>query len=84
MLTPQKMKNKKIKKVFTVREVIKALQLYGWVMNPNMNGDHRQFHHEGIPYVITVAGHLNDEIPKRTLGNIQRLTGLRFREIIVW
>ena len=78
------MKNKRIRRVFTVREVIRALELNGWVMNPQMKGDHRQFHRDGIPFVITVAGHLNDEIPKGTLSNIQRLSGLRFREIVVW
>lgn len=77
------MKKRKVKRVFTVREVIKALELNGWVMT-HMNGDHRQYHHDGNPFVITIAGHLCDEIPKGTLGNIQRLSGLRFREIVVW
>jgi predicted RNA binding protein YcfA (HicA-like mRNA interferase family) len=79
-----KQKGRRIRRVFRVRDVIKALLLNGWVMNPQMQGDHRQFHCDGNPYVITIAGHLNDEIPRGTLGCIQRVSGLRFCEIIVW
>lgn len=79
-----KNKGKKIRRVFRVREIIEALQQHGWEMTTQMNGDHRQFHCKGIPYVITIAGHLKDEIPRGTLSNIQRLSGLRFREIIIW
>lgn len=80
----KKNKKKKIRRVFRVRDVIKALMLNGWEMTPQMNGDHRQFHHVGNPHVVTIAGHLNDEIPRGTLGQIQRDCNLRFREIIVW
>ena len=65
---------------FTVREVIGALEHNGWVLR-RQQGSHRQYRCEGNPYVITVAGHLREEVPFGTLRNIERLSGLRFREI---
>ena len=65
---------------YTVHEVIWALEHNGWVFK-RQQGDHRQFRCEGNRYVITVAGHLNDIVPIGTLKNIERLSGLCFREI---
>lgn len=66
---------------YTVREVIWALEHNGWVLR-RVRGDHRQFRCDSNPYVITIAGHLRDEIPIGTLRNIERLSGLRLREIL--
>lgn len=65
---------------YTVHEVIWALVQHGWVLR-RQRGSHRQYRCEGNPYVVTVAGHLYDEVPVGTLRNIERLSGLRFREI---
>lgn len=67
--------------VYTVREVIWALEHNGWVFK-RRRGDHRQYKCKGNPYVITVAGHLKDDIPIGTLMHIERLSGLRFCEIL--
>ena len=67
--------------VYTVREVIWALEQNGWVFK-HCHGDHRQFKCKGNRYVITVAGHLKDEVPIGTLKHIERLSGLRFAEIL--
>ena len=45
-------------------------------------GDHRQFRCIGNRYVVTVAGHFKDVVPIGTLKNIERLSGLRFHEIL--
>ena len=66
---------------FPVREVIWALEHNGWEFK-RQRGDHRQFKCKGNRYVITVAGNLKDEIPIGTLRNIERLSGLRFHEIL--
>ncbi len=60
----------------SVRQVIRALEQNGWVM-VRCRGDHRQFRRKGNRYVITVAGHLHDDVPAGTLKNIERLSGLR-------
>lgn len=67
--------------IYTVRKVIWALEQNGW-KQVRMRGDHRQFHCKGNRYVITVAGKLKDNIPIGTLKNVERLSGLRFCEII--
>lgn len=66
---------------FTVREIIWAIEHNGWVLRRQW-GDHRQYRCEGNRYVITVAGHLKDDIPIGTLRNIERLSGLCFAEIL--
>lgn len=66
---------------YTVREVIWALEHNGWFFK-RCKGDHRQYKCKGNPYVITVAGHLKDVIPIGTLKNIERQSGLCFREIL--
>ena len=66
--------------VFTVQEVIWALEQNGWT-NVRCRGDHRQFRCNNNPYVITVTGKLHDDVKKGILKNIERLSGLRFREI---
>lgn len=68
-------------RVYTVREVIWALEHNGWVLK-RCRGDHRQFKCEGNRYVITVAGKLNREIPFGTLKCIERMSGLCFAEIL--
>ena len=65
---------------YTVREVIWALEQNGWE-RVRWRGDHRQYRCKGNRYVITVAGHLKDDIPIGTLRNIERLSGLCFAEI---
>ena len=60
----------------SVRQVIRALEQKGWDM-VRCRGDHRQFGCKGNRYVITVAGHMHDDVPAGTLRNIERLFGLR-------
>lgn len=67
--------------VYTVREVIWALEHNGWEFK-RWKGSHRQYKCKGNRYVITIAGHMNDEIPRGTLSNIERLSGLCFAEIL--
>lgn len=66
---------------YTVHEVIWALEHNGWVLR-RQQGSHRQYRCEGNPYVITVAGHLRDEVPIGIIKSIERMSGLRFREIL--
>ena len=83
MANKRKQKGRKQKKVFRVSEIIWALEQNGWVMTPMRDGDHRQFHKAGNPHVITVAGKLSHEVPRGIIANIQKKSGLRFRDIVV-
>lgn len=59
-----------------VRDLIKELEDDGWKM-VRMAGDHRQFKHPVKPSLVTVHGHLRDDVPVGTLGNIFRQAQLR-------
>ena len=59
-----------------VRDLIKELESDGWQMVRTV-GDHRQFKHAVKPSLVTVHGHLRDDVPTGTLGNIYRQAQLR-------
>jgi predicted RNA binding protein YcfA (HicA-like mRNA interferase family) len=52
-----------------VREIIKIIEQEGWFM-VRMKGSHRQYKHKSKIGVITIAGHLNDDLAKGTLSSI--------------
>jgi predicted RNA binding protein YcfA (HicA-like mRNA interferase family) len=60
-----------------VREIIKMIEQDGWIM-VRIKGSHRQFKHifkkKGL---VTIAGHLNDELAKGTLNSILKQAGLK-------
>jgi predicted RNA binding protein YcfA (HicA-like mRNA interferase family) len=62
-----------------VREVIRLLEADGWVLI-NTEGSHRQFKHPMKPGRVTVSGGLGDDMPKGTLGSVQRQAGLKVRK----
>ncbi|MGD0774476.1 MAG: type II toxin-antitoxin system HicA family toxin [Candidatus Solibacter sp.] len=45
-----------------VRDVIKAIEKDGWVLD-RTRGDHRQYVHPGKPGTVTVPGHPGDDMP---------------------
>ena len=59
-----------------IREIIRLLELDGWVQ-VRQRGSHRQFKHPTKPNVVTVPGHLGDEVAAGTLNNILKQTGLK-------
>jgi predicted RNA binding protein YcfA (HicA-like mRNA interferase family) len=54
-----------------VRDLIKALERDGWYV-ARTRGSHRQFKHPSKPAVVTVHGHLSDDVPPGTLNNIYK------------
>ena len=58
-----------------VRDVIRLIEADGWYQ-VRMRGSHRQFKHPVKRGLITVAGHLGDELAIGTLGNIRRQAGI--------
>ena len=59
-----------------VREVIRRLQVEGWVL-VSTEGSHRQFKHPLKPGRVTVSGSLGDDMPKGTLASVRRQAGLK-------
>jgi predicted RNA binding protein YcfA (HicA-like mRNA interferase family) len=53
------------------RDVIKLLEDDGWV-HVRTRGSHRHYKHPVKPRLVTVAGHLNVDVPAGTLKNILR------------
>jgi predicted RNA binding protein YcfA (HicA-like mRNA interferase family) len=59
-----------------VREIIKIIEQDGWFM-VRIKGSHRQFKHNSKNGVVTIAGHLNDELAKGTRNSIFKQAGLK-------
>ena len=59
-----------------IRDIIKIIEQDGWFMI-RIRGSHRQFKHKNKKGVITIAGHLNDELAKGTLNSILKQSGLK-------
>ena len=64
-------------RIYSSREVIQALKADGWDV-VNIVGSHHQFKHPTKPGRVTVK-HPDKDIPRKTLGSIERQSGLRFR-----
>lgn len=61
-----------------VRELIRTLEADGWKL-ARTRGSHGQYKHDRKPGVVTVAGHLNDELARGTLNSVLKQAGLRER-----
>ena len=59
-----------------VRDVIKLIEEDGWY-SVRTKGDHKQYRHPFKIGLVTIAGHLNDDIAKGTLNSILKRTGLK-------
>ena len=59
-----------------VRDVLRLLEADGWYQ-VRMRGSHRQFKHSAKPGLVTVPGHLGDELAIGTLNNVLKQAGLK-------
>jgi predicted RNA binding protein YcfA (HicA-like mRNA interferase family) len=59
-----------------VSEVVKKIQGLGWYQ-VRQRGSHRQFKHNKIKGLVTIAGKLSDEIDKGTLNSIYKQAGIK-------
>jgi len=59
-----------------VREIIKVIEDDGW-HHVRTKGSHRQFKHDDKPGLVTVPGHLGDDIAIGTLNSILKQAGLK-------
>ena len=59
-----------------VRDVLRLLEVDGWYQ-VRMRGSHRQFKHSAKRGLVTVPGHLGDELALGTLNNVLKQAGLK-------
>jgi predicted RNA binding protein YcfA (HicA-like mRNA interferase family) len=61
-----------------VRDVIKAMEREGWVLD-RTRGGHRQYVHPARPEAgtVTVPGHAGDDMPSGTLNSVWKKAGLK-------
>ena len=59
-----------------VRDLIKIIEADGW-RHVRTKGSHRQFQHTVKPGLVTVPGHLGDDIAVGTLGSVLKQAGLK-------
>lgn len=59
-----------------VRELIALLEADGWFL-VRAKGSHRQFHHNGKPGTVTVAGKASVDVPPGTLNSALKQAGLK-------
>ena len=62
-----------------VRDVIRLVESDGW-RHVRTTGSHRHYKHPSKPNVVTIPGHLGDELPKGTLKSIVKAAKLKERE----
>lgn len=59
-----------------VSEAIKLITADGWGL-VRTKGDHRQYKHPTKTGLVTIAGHLSDDIDRGTLNSILKQAGLK-------
>ena len=59
-----------------IRDVIRRLEGEGWVL-VRTRGSHRQYKHPGKPGLVTIAGHLKDDLAPGTYNSILKQAGLK-------
>ena len=59
-----------------VREVIKLMEKDGWYL-ARTKGSHKQYKHLYKKGLVTISGHLDDDIAKGTINSILKQAGLK-------
>lgn len=59
-----------------VKEIIIFIEQTGWFM-VRRKGSHRQFKHHSKKGIVTIAGHLDDELARGTFNSILKQAGLK-------
>jgi predicted RNA binding protein YcfA (HicA-like mRNA interferase family) len=69
-----------MKRIFTVREIIRILTSQEWYLDRQNGTSHRQFKHPTIRRTVTVDGKLSDDVSMDNLKSMERQAGLKFRD----
>jgi predicted RNA binding protein YcfA (HicA-like mRNA interferase family) len=62
-----------------IRKVIKMIEKDGWYL-ARISGDHRQYKHNEKKGLVTISGHLDDDIGKGTFNSVLKQAGLKTAE----
>jgi predicted RNA binding protein YcfA (HicA-like mRNA interferase family) len=60
-----------------VKEAIDVIEKDGWFMIRS-RGSHRQFRHKFKKGLVTIAGHLSDDLARGTFNSIVKQAGLKY------
>ena len=58
------------------KEIIKLIENNDWY-NVRKRGSHKQYKHDSIKGLVTIAGKLSDEIDRGTLNSILKQAGIK-------
>jgi predicted RNA binding protein YcfA (HicA-like mRNA interferase family) len=75
-------RNKKLKRVFKVKEIIAILISQGWYIDRQNGTSHRQFKHPAIRSSVTVDGKLSEDVEINNLKSMERQSGLKFKDFV--
>ena len=59
-----------------IRELIRLLERDGWIL-ARIRGSHRQYINLNKPGLVTVPGHLSDDVAPGTLNSILKQAGMK-------
>ncbi len=59
-----------------IKEVIEKIEKEGWYLAIT-KGSHRQYKHPNKKGLVTISGHLRDDLAKGTLNSILKQSGLK-------
>ena len=59
-----------------IGEVIKKIEKDGWYL-VRIKGSHRQYKHPNKKGLVTISGHLKDDLARGTLNSILKQSGLK-------
>ena len=59
-----------------IRELIKQIEKDGWYL-VRIRGSHRQYKHRDKKGLVTISGHLGDDLARGTLNSILKQSGLK-------
>lgn len=59
-----------------IRDLIKMIERDGWYL-VRTKGSHRQYRHNGKKGLVTISGHMNDDIAPGTLNSVLKQAGLK-------
>lgn len=69
-----------MKRLFTIREVIKILTSLGWYLARQNGTSHRQFKHPTIRRTVTVDGKLSEDVSMNNLKSMEKQAGIKFKD----
>ena len=58
-----------------VKEIIKLIEQDGWYLK-RVKGSHRQYKNDNKSGLVTIAGHLNDDLAIKTQKSILKQAGI--------